>query len=89
MPEHGTALPTIEQLENELAALTSRRDELLRERHLHWRLGFSKDRVNLLLRQVEAKREKCEVTLREARRWQAKHASYGALEPGLNPHSSL
>lgn len=89
MPEYGPALPTIEQLEKELAALASRRDELLHERHLYWRLGFSKDRVNLLLRQVEARREKCEDTLREVRGRQANVSSYSTLERGLHPQSTV
>lgn len=72
---------TIEQLEQELADLKARREALLREKQIFWRLGFSTDRLRVLLRQVDAQQERCEVALRELRKAERARASFAGREP--------
>ena len=49
---------SIQDLERELVDLARRREELLKERALFKRLGFSAERVNLALRLNEQRRGK-------------------------------
>jgi hypothetical protein len=50
---------SVQDLERELTDLSRRRAELLRERGLFRRLGFSQERVSFALRQLERREARC------------------------------
>ncbi|MCL4466449.1 MAG: hypothetical protein M1401_08460 [Chloroflexi bacterium] len=77
---------SVHDLEGELAELARRRAELVRERGLFRRLGFSQERLNLALRQVDRRQSRCQELLQ--RRQGDRRSAEGRLNgaPMGTPH---
>jgi hypothetical protein len=84
MAPEGRYPANLERLVAELAEIKSRREALLKEKQIYWRLGFSRDRINVLLRQVDIKQAHCEEQIKALRNAQRASAAYNGLEQEFN-----
>lgn len=87
MAEDSKTMPSLQQLQEELAELEAAREALLKERRVFRRLGFSVERLNLQLHRLEARRAACSRAI-EAMRASQREKAHGLGSVGPRFESS-